>query len=146
MGMDVAILLVLFLAFIGFLLLPSYLARQRGPEEKSLTPLFEELCAVRRDFASASSPGRNMFLWRVSLYPEFLVLALFNRAIIPYREIDRVEIERYPDRQEVWIYRRLDAGGDLITVASKKAEQLVQVLSSAGVRYVAAAPRAAKQF
>lgn len=146
MTVDVAILLILFFGFVALLRLPSVMARRRAPQEAGLTPLFEESCVVRRDFGSGTSRGRNMFLWRLSLYPDFMVLSLRTQAIVPYREIDRVELNSYQDRKEVWIYRQVDAVSELITVASKNPEQLVKVLTSVGVRFVTAPPRTGKHF
>jgi len=134
MDMELAFLLIFFVLFVALLASPMFLSRQKAVEEKHLTPLYEESCAVRRDFGSGSSLGRNMFLWRVSLYPEFMVLALFSRALIPYREIDRVEIKSFQDYKEVWIRRHVEPVGELITVRSKNAEDMVMAFSASGVR------------
>jgi len=134
MAIDIAFLLTLFVLFVGLLASPVILAKQRSAQEKDLTPLFEESCAIRRDTGSGSSFGRNMFLWRVSLYPDFMVLALFSQVLIPYREIDLVEIKSYTDYEEVWIRRHAEPVGELITVRSKKAEKIIQVFAALGVR------------
>ena len=63
-----------------------------------------------------------------------MVLALFSQAVIPYREIDRVEIKSYTDYDEVWIRRHAEALGELITIKSKKAAKMIEVFKSLGVR------------
>lgn len=135
MDMDLVFLVIFFVLFVALLASPIFLSRQKAAEEKNLTPLFEESCAVRRDFESGSSVGRNMFLWRVSLYSEFMVLALFSRVVIPYREIDRVEIKNFTDYKEVWIRRNVEPAGELITVRSRNAEKMIEVFTFAGVHY-----------
>ena len=87
-----------------------------------------------------------MFLWRVSLYPEFMVLALFSQAVIPYREIDRVEIKNYTDFEEVWIRRHAEPAGELITIRSKKAEKMVETFKSLGVRCDPGHPAAGQRY
>ena len=134
MNMDVAFLLTLFILFVALLASPIFLPKQKAAEEKNLTPLFEESCVVGRDFGSGSSFAHNMFLWRVSLYPEFMVLALFSRVLLPYREIERVEIRSFTDYKEVWIRRSAEATGELITVRSKNVEKMIEAFASAGVR------------
>ena len=134
MNMDLAFLLILFVLFVSLLISPLILSKQRAAEEKASTPLFEESCAVRRDSGSGSSLGRNMFLWRVSLYPDFMVLALFSQAVIPYREIDWVEIKSYTGYEEVWIHRHAEPVGEVITVRSKNAAKMIEVFTSLGVR------------
>ncbi len=134
MTLDLIFLLILFVLFVALLASPMFLSKQKGAQEKGLTPLFEESCVVRRDARSGSSLGRNMFLWRVSLYPEFMVLALFSQALIPYREIDRVEIKGYTDYEEVWIRRLAEPVGELITIKSKNTAQMIEVVKSLGVR------------
>ena len=140
MSLELAFLLIFIVFFVALLVSPIFLSRQKAPEEKNLTAAFEESCAVRRDFGSGSSLGRNMFLWRVTLYPEFMVLALFSRAIIPYGDIERVEIKNYQDYKEVWIRRRAEPISELISVRSKNAEKMVEVFTSLGVHYDSATP------
>jgi len=146
MSLELAFLLVFVLLFVALLVSPLFLSRQKAAEEKNLTALFEESCAVRRDFGSGSSLGRNMFLWRVTLYPEFMVLALFSQAIIPYREIERVEIKNYQDYKEVWIRRRAEPIGELISVRTKNAEKMVEVFTSSGIRYDAATSQSGQGY
>ena len=134
MEIELAFLAIFVLVFVTLLASPMILSRRKAIEEKDLTPLFQESCAVRRDFGSGSSLGRNMFLWRVSLYPEFMVLALFSRVLIPYREIDRVEMKNFQDEKEVWIRRHVEPMGELITVKSKHAEKMIEVFTAMGIR------------
>ena len=135
MDMNLAVLVIILAVFVALLASPIFLSRRKAVEEKDLTPLFQESCVVRRDLGSGSSLGRNMILWRVSLYPEFMVLALFSRALIPYREIDRVEMKSFQDDNEVWIRRNGDPTGELITIISKHAVKMIEVFTSLGVRY-----------
>ena len=134
MELELAFLAIFVVVFVALLASPMILSRRKAVEEKELTPLFQESCAVRRDFGSGSSLGRNMFLWRVSLYPEFRVLALFSQVLIPYREIDRVEMKNFQDEKEVWIRRHVEPRGELITVKSKHAEKMIEVFSAMGIR------------
>lgn len=135
MDMNLAFLVIFLAVFVALLASPIFSSRRKAVEEKDLTPLFQESCVVHGDLGLGSSLGRNMFLWRVSLYPEFMVLALFSRVLIPYREIDRVEMKSFQDDNEVWIRRHGDLTGELITIKSKHADKMIAVFTSQGVRY-----------
>jgi hypothetical protein len=134
--MDITLsILFLFLILIVLVLVsPAFLSRIKRAEEKKLTPLFEEWCAVHRDSGSRGSVGRNMFLWRVSLYPEFMVLGLFSQDLIPYRDIDKVEVKNFQNSKEVWLNHHIDQGGEFITIKSEKAERIAEVFAGLGIQ------------
>jgi len=125
---------------------PAFLSRIKHAEEKNLTPLFEEWCAVHRDSGSRGSAGRNMFLWRVSLYPEFLVLALFSQDLIPCREIAKVEMKDFQNSKEVWLHRRVDQVDEFITIKSQNAARMIEAFAGLGVRADPVPTRSVKRF
>ncbi len=134
MDITFAFLFLFLILIVLVLVSPAFLSRIKRAEEKNLTPLFEEWCAVHRDSGSRSSVGRNMFLWRVSLYPEFMVLGLFSQDLIAYRDIDKVELKDFQNSKEAWLHRHVDQVGELITIKSQKAERIIEVFAGLGIR------------
>jgi hypothetical protein len=134
MDTTLAFLFLFLILIVLVLVSPAFLSRIKRAEEKKLTPLFEEWCAVHRDSGSRSSLGRNMFLWRVSLYPDFMVLGLFSQDLIPYRDIDKVEVKDFQDSKEVWLHRHREQQVEFITIKSQKADRIVEVFAGQGIR------------
>ena len=134
MDITLAFLFLLLVLIVLVLVSPAFLSRIRHPEEKNLTPLFEEWCAIHRDSGSRSSLGRNMFLWRVSLYPEFMVLGLFSRDLITYRDIDKVEVKDFQNSKEVWLHLNVGHHGEFITIKSQRAQRIAEVFAGLGIR------------
>ncbi len=69
-----------------------------------------------------------MFLWRVSLYPEFMVLGLFSQDLIPYQDIDKVEVKDFQNSKEVWLHVHVDQGSEFITIKSQKTARISEIL------------------
>ena len=134
MDITLAFLFLFLILVVLVLVSPAFLSRIKRAEEKNLTPLFEEWCAVHRDSGARSSLGRNMFLWRVSLYPEFMVLGLFSQDLISYRDIAKVEVKDFQNSKEVWLHRHAEQGDEFITIKSQKAERIVAIFSGRGIR------------
>jgi hypothetical protein len=134
--------LFLFLVLIVLVLVsPAFLSRLRHADEKNLQPIYEAWCAVHRDSGARGSVGRNMFLWRVSFYPKFMVLALFSQDLIDYQELAAVELKDFQNSKEVWLRRQLEQGTELITIKTGHAERIVEALANVGVRATMAPAR-----
>ena len=69
----------------------TFLSRVRLEEEQGLIPLYEEWCSIRWHVGVGAFAGGNIFFWRVSVYDDFMIIVLFWRPLISYREIERVE-------------------------------------------------------
>jgi hypothetical protein len=66
------------------------LARRRAPQERGLVPTFEAICSGRSG-GSFLGLGSNLPIFRVSIYPNFLVICLFSPTVIPFAQLSKVE-------------------------------------------------------
>jgi hypothetical protein len=72
----------------ALLLAPMLLARRRAPQERGLTPLFQTSCSG----SFGRLGGANYPAFRLRVYTDFLVIALFTPHVIPFDRLARVEV------------------------------------------------------
>ena len=87
--MDPGLLGVAFTIVVGVVLLaPMLLARRRAEQERGLTPVFEAFCA-----GTFAWIGRtNIPMIRLSIYKNFLVIAVISPSVIPFTQLARAEV------------------------------------------------------
>jgi hypothetical protein len=87
--MDLGLLGVAFTIVVGVVLLaPMVLARRRAERERGLTPVFEAFCA-----GTFAWFGRtNIPMIRLSIYSDFLVVAVISPLVIPFAQLARAEV------------------------------------------------------
>jgi hypothetical protein len=129
-----------FVLFVGvaisFLLSPVLLSRLRLDEERKVTPLSAEWCNIRRYVGLGTFAGGNIFFWRLSLYPEFMVTALFSPRPIPYRDIERVEMKKRMLSREVWVYWHLGSRRENFAIRTRNAEAVVETMRKCGINVI----------
>lgn len=141
MDITLAFLFLFLVVIVLILVSPAFISRLRHAEEKALKPIYEEWCAVHRDSGTRGSKGRNMFLWRVTFYPKFMVFALFSQDLISYEEVAAVELKDFQNSKEVWLQRQWGQERELIVIKSSHADRIVEVLGNLGVRATPGAAR-----
>jgi len=87
--MDPGLLGVAFtIVVVVVLLAPMLLARRRAEQERGLTPVFEAFCA-----GTFAWIGRtNIPMIRLSIYKNFLVIAVISPSVIPFTQLARAEV------------------------------------------------------